>query len=167
MATLLLATATYYCLIVLVGGRWKLGETEDGSPTGFAGLPSVGRALGFWIAASVCAGLLLGWLGHAMANEERRRRSIAAGAVMGLLVGEGGYVLFHSAFIWIGPFDGFIVERIFAGIASIVLGVAIVAVLLLWSRRPVAWSLFVLVGAISICLSIGLWHLVQSARLIL
>jgi hypothetical protein len=167
VGTLLTGTVSYYALI-LQAGRWWSGPW----------LVSLGRALAFWIAGSVAAGLLLGWLGNRIKNGSASASASAAGVAFGLLAGQGTYAVFLGAFIWAGLFDDFIQRRLFAGLVSVLLAAIGIVTLLLRrageqtpaggaGKQTISWQLLGLTSAGSLSVGTALWYFIESGRFLL
>jgi Family of unknown function (DUF6518) len=167
VSTLVLATVTYHFLTVVTSPRWDLHPADiEGGETGVSDvLASVTPALVLWLAVSLCGGAVMGLLGHTITRGKAHQASIAAGVAFGLLAGEGTYTLFHTVFIWVGPIDSFIWNKVLSATMQLLLA-ALATVLALSSRRPTrSWSTFLIAATASAAASTVLWHLIQSARL--
>jgi hypothetical protein len=90
---LLLGTLTYYALVLWVSQRWRGGVLDDGSPADAAGIASVGRAIAYWVAASLLIGPLCGVVADLTRRGTNLQGSITAGMVFGALSAHGWYLL--------------------------------------------------------------------------
>ncbi|TCB96489.1 hypothetical protein E0H26_15195 [Micromonospora zingiberis] len=159
-AVLVVATVVYYGLILAHGRRWRLGTLEDGSSSAWTGLASVGRATVFWLAASVVAGITLGYLGAVVRRGTRIRASVAAGAAFGLLAGQG--LEFLMIFRAWHALDAFFLGRVLSAGASILLAAIGLTVLLTRRRAAKSWPIFVATSALASLAGALLWHYLTS-----
>lgn len=163
-AILLLTTATltYYAMILVVGQRWYHPE---GGGDSLGGLASVSASLVFWLLGSLCGGLVLGFLADLIRRGSFRGTPVAAAVTFALLGGEGGYAFFHTAFIWVGPIDSFIRDRLLSALVQVTLAAAVAALALRSRQSAVSWGTFVAALAVSSAASIAVWHVLLIARL--
>lgn len=125
VALLLVATLTYYGLILFVSRRWSGGTLDDGSSADSQGLASLGRALVFWLLVSLAAGILMGLLGWFARHGTARARSVAAGVAFGLLAGQGIYFLAITTPFW----DPAVHERMYARLAAVFFAACLIILL--------------------------------------
>lgn len=159
---LLVATAMYYQLILVVSRRWSGGYTEDGSPHDLYGLLGLARAAGFWLLLAVGAGLVLGLLGHIVRNGSPRLSAAAAGLAYGLLAAEGLYGLATAAWTMID--DPFVQAYVVSYAVQVPLALAVVTVLTARRRAPVAWAIYTASAVCAAGLGIAAWSVVASIR---
>ncbi|AEB46658.1 MULTISPECIES: hypothetical protein [Micromonospora] len=157
---LVTATVVYYGLIVAHGRRWRLGTLEDGSSSALNGLASVGRATAFWLTASVVAGVLLGGLGALVRRGTRIAASVAAGAALGLLAGQG--LEFLMIFRAWHALDAFFLGRVLSATASVLLAMIGTTVLLAYRRAPTSWPIFAATSLLASLVAALLWHQIGS-----
>jgi hypothetical protein len=161
---LLVATAVYYQLILVVSRRWSGGYQEDGSSHDPLGLLSVARAAAFWLAMSVVAGLVLGLLGNLIRERRPRLAAVAAGVAGGLLAAEGMHTLWvMQPWRGAGLSDAFYLTRLATYAATVLLAVVIVTALVS-RRRPRCWSVYAMSLAPSAALGALAWHAVDAVR---
>ncbi|MEU8007704.1 hypothetical protein AB0B66_41645 [Catellatospora sp. NPDC049111] len=159
---LLVATAVYYLLILVVSRRWSGGYTEDGSSYDLYGLISLVRAAGFWLGLAVGAGLVFGLLGHVVRNASPGLSAAAAGLSYGLLAAEGMYGLATASWSMIdGPF---VQAYVVSYAIQVPLALAVVTVLAARRSTPFAWAVYPASAVCSAGLGIALWSVVASIR---
>ncbi|MFF0721953.1 MULTISPECIES: hypothetical protein [unclassified Micromonospora] len=159
---LLLATVTYYGLILIAGRRWHLGQLADGSSAAASGLASVGRHTALWVVASVAAGVVLGCLGSIIRRGARLPASVAAGVALGLLAGQGLHdVLTFRA--W-GALDAFFLGRLIAAGMGVSLATVGVTLLFVRSRAARSWPVFVGTSLLISTAGVLLWSQIESIR---
>lgn len=161
-ALLLVATAVYYGLIVVVSRRWSGATLDDGSSADMHGLLSIALAAGFWSLLAVGAGLVLGSLGHVVRTGSRHLASAAAGLAFGMLAAEGLRQLSHD-YHW--PItDEFSRDLVLSAGVMVVLSLAVTGVLV--ACREVRGSWWTYLGSALVAGGIGtaLWSLVDVVR---
>ena len=164
-AVLLVATVVYYGLILAHGRRWRFGMLDDGSSAAMMGLASIGRNTAFWLAASVAAGITLGYLGSVVRHGTRTRASLAAGVALGLLAGQGlEFLLVFRA--W-DALDGFFLARVLSAGVSVLLAIAGVAVLLAHRPAVKSWPVFAATSTAACLAGVLLWSQIESIRWLL
>ncbi|MFI6823131.1 DUF6518 family protein [Micromonospora sp. NPDC050187] len=165
IGALTLAAVTYYFLILTLTSRWRhrSGNTE----ASLVGPASVAEAAGFWLLVAVCGGAIMGYLGYVIRHDSGRALLVSAGMAFGLLAGEGGYALFHAAFIWVGPVDSFMWAKLQSALVQLLLCLSVLVAALRSGRRHISWAAFLAVAAAALVVNIGAWHLIQSVRLTL
>ncbi|WP_431728064.1 hypothetical protein [Verrucosispora sp. TAA-831] len=166
VGTLWLATITYYSLILFVSRRWyHAADSFEGSRFGqWAGLMSVARSAGVWLAASVCAGALMGVLAHVMRHGTARSSTISMGISFGLLAGRGVFHLFHITVLWVGPYDSFALSKLHSALIEVLLVVASLAIAVWIRRRTVHLPVLALTLVPAIVASAALWYAIEMIR---
>ncbi|MGC5032277.1 DUF6518 family protein [Micromonospora sp. DT229] len=159
-ALLLIATIVYYGLIVAHGRRWRLGTLEDGGSSALSNLASIGRVTAFWLAASVLAGVTLGYLGALVRRGKRTAASVAAGMALGLLAGQG--LEFLMIFRAWHALDGFFLGKVLSATVSVLLAVIGATMLLAYRRGPRSWPIFVAASVVASLAGALLWHQISS-----
>jgi hypothetical protein len=168
-ATALLVTATilYYLLVLTVSRRWSGGTLEDGSSADLLGLRSVAIMTTLWLTGSLVAGPILGKLGHIVRTGTAATSALAAGAVCGLLSGEGWHALMlappwqvltmpdpaHADF-----FRGVVIGQLITIVLPIVVLAWLATTHRLWRTTPTLLTAAVASSA----LSAALWHLLHT-----
>ncbi|WP_213452251.1 hypothetical protein [Rhizomonospora bruguierae] len=167
IGALSLATVTYYTLIVFLSRRWYHKPDALTGGESWYGLLSVIRSAVFWVAASGCAGLMMGVLADIMRRGSARNSTVATGVAFGLLAGQGTYGLFHIAVLWAGPFDAFAVDQLRSALIQM-LFVGGAFALVLWNReRTVSWPALALSLMLSTMASATIWHAIVVIRTML
>lgn len=161
-ALLLIATTVYYGLILVVSRRWSGGTLDDGSSADAHGLLSVARAAGFWLLASVGAGLVLGGLGHFVRNGPRHRSSAAAGLAFGMLAAEGLYELSHH-YYWPIPND-FVQAIVVSNAVTVVPSLVVTGLLLACRGARGSWWAYLGSAVVAGGLGATLWSLIDIVR---
>ncbi|WP_144119573.1 hypothetical protein [Catellatospora sichuanensis] len=159
---LLVATAIYYLLILVVSRRWSGGYTEDGSSYDVYGLLDLARAAGFWLVLAVGAGLVLGLLGHIVRNGSPRLAAAAAGSAFGLLTAEGLHGVITAPWTVITePFH--LAYAVSHGVQVLL---AVVLVIILTARRggPVSWRICAASAVFVAALGVTAWSVIESIR---
>lgn len=165
IGTLVVSTVTYYSLILFVSRRWQLGaEQVGGGWTSHTGLISVVRATGFWLVASVCGGIVLGALAFAIRHDADRNSAIITGLTLGLVGGEGAYGLFHAIFIWEGPLNSFLWQKLYLALVQLLLTVMSLIVVVRIRKRDTQWPLLLASFMVSLSAAAVLWHLIAHVR---
>ncbi|WP_203697266.1 hypothetical protein [Catellatospora coxensis] len=159
---LLVATAVYYLLILVVSRRWSGGYTEDGSPHDLYGLIGLVRAAGFWLVLAAGAGLVFGLLGHVVRNASPGRSAAAAGLSYGLLAAEGLHGLATAAWWMID--DPFVQAYVVSYAVQVPLALAVVTVAMAGRSGPVSWAVYTASAVCAAGLGIALWSVVDSIR---
>ncbi|MEU4778521.1 DUF6518 family protein [Micromonospora sp. NPDC023633] len=162
VATLAVATLTYYGLIASLSRQWLSGSTPP--PDGFG---SIMRASAFWLVGSLFGGLLLGYLAHVFRTGTTRNAGIALGVALGLLAGEAACTVLFIAFVWVGPMDSFVWTRLGSAAVQLLLAAAGALVALRLCRPQVSLRAFLMATAVSTVASIASWHLIESVRMTL
>lgn len=167
IGTLVLATVTYYCLILFVSQRWHQNATMtlNGHAASLAGLMSVLRSLAFWLCGSICGGSLMGWLAHQLRHGSIRRGTVGLGVIFGLLGGQGLYTFFNMTFIWVGPIDSFAWHQMRTASVQLLLATATLVVAIRLRNRPVNWAILAATAMVSVVVSATLWYVIQSVTL--
>lgn len=162
-ALLLIATLAYYALILLFSQRWRGATLEDGGSAAGQGLASLARIAAFWLAASIIAGTVLGYLGHTIRHGSRQWASVAAGVAFGLLAGEGSCVLL---FVPAWRSDTAYGHALFLS-ATFTIFLAIAATVSLLARRGSgrSWWIFIISAIVAFVLGVLLWRQIQAVRL--
>ncbi|MFI7080504.1 hypothetical protein ACIBO1_24685 [Micromonospora sp. NPDC049903] len=160
---LLVATVAYYGLILVHGRRWHSGQLADGSSAAMSGLASVGRHAALWLVASVAAGVTLGWLGSTVRRGTRLRASLAAGAAVGLLAGQGLHLV-ATFQAWHLLDDPFFLGHLVAAGAGIALATVSVTVLLAHRRATRSWPTFVAASVVASVAGALLWSQIDLIR---
>ena len=154
---LVLATVTYYLVIIVVTQRWQAGDDA------WSGLRSVARATGFWLLGSVAGGLIVGRLAHLAAHGRVRFRSVALGVTLGLLSSQGCWEFVFLLRWWQGPLDGYGWRGM--ELAAVEVAVAVLVVALLRRRgRPVSWPWLLGGLGLSLPAAVAVWSVVDAAR---
>lgn len=168
-ASALLASATllYYLLVLLVSRRWSGGTLQDGTSADLQGLRSVAVMTSLWLAGSLVGGTILGKLGHTVRAGNASAAALAAGAVCGLLSGEGWHAVMlappwqlltvpdpHQATFFRGVVIGELIK--------IVLPIVVLAWLAAAHRLWRAWPMLLTAAISSGALSAALWYLLSA-----
>lgn len=157
VSTLLLATITYYGLILILSSdRWRGGMMEDGSSAAIAGLASIARAFVFWAAIAIGVGIVLGVLGYGVRARSKIEASVASGSAFGLLASQG---IFVALFVNFGDS-----ALLVPAIASILLALA-AAIGALVGRIDRSWLAFVAASAAIGSTGVFLWWLIYMVRI--
>lgn len=163
--TLVVATALYYLLVVLVSRRWSGGYLQDGSSADLLGLRSVALATAAWLAGSVLAGPLLGALGHAVRTAPTWPAALAAGTTCGLLSGEAWH-LATSTPPWLpsgvaNPFSHGVAP---AELVGMVLPIAVLIGLTVVHRLARAWPALLASFVCATAAATLAWRLTETIR---
>ncbi|WP_433532602.1 hypothetical protein ACQPYA_11545 [Micromonospora sp. CA-263727] len=164
----MLATLLYYLLVLMVGRRWSGGTLDDGTSADLLGLRSVAIMTALWLTGSLVAGPVLGLLGHIVRVGRASTSALAAGALCGLLAGEGWQALVlappwqlltvtdphHAEF-----FRGVVVGQL----VKIVLPIVVLAWLATAHRLWRSWPMLFTAAISSGALSAALWHALYAA----
>ncbi|MFC8851391.1 MULTISPECIES: hypothetical protein [unclassified Micromonospora] len=166
-ATGLLAVATvlYYLLILFVSRRWSGAVLADGSPADLAGLHSVAVMTAVWLAGSLLAGPLLGWLGHTIGAGTPRRAALAAGAACGLLSAEGWHAIIQAPpwrLLALG--DPFFRGVVVGELIRVTLPLIVLAWLTITHRLSRAWPTLLTAAFATTAAGVMLWQIVAYAR---
>lgn len=165
VGTLVLSTVTYYSLILVVSRRWQLGVESTGNGwMSHSGLASVAKAMGFWLFASVCGGIVLGVLAFAIRHNVARKSAIVTGLTLGLIGGEGAYGLFHALFIWEGPLNSFLWRKLYLALAQLLLTGTSLIVVVRVRKQDTKWPLLLVSFIVSLSAAAILWHLIAHVR---
>ncbi|TYB39784.1 hypothetical protein FXF50_05285 [Micromonospora sp. AP08] len=167
-ALLVFATLLYYLLVLMVSRRWSGGTLEDGTPADLLGLRSVAIMTALWLTGSLVAGTILGRLGHIVRVGKASTSALAAGAVCGLLSGEGWQAVMlappwqlltvpdpHQAEFFRGV--------VIAELIKIVLPIVVLAWLATAHRLWRVWPMLLTAAISSGALSATLWYLLYAA----
>lgn len=167
-ALLVVATLLYYLLVLIVSRRWSGGSLDDGTSADLLGLRSVAIMTALWLAGSLVAGTILGKLGHIVRVGEAQISALAAGAVCGLLSGEGWQAVMlappwrlltvpdpHQAEFFRGVVIGELIK--------IVLPIVVLAWLATTHRLWRMWPILLTAAISSAALSAALWFLLSAA----
>ncbi|MFD2767567.1 hypothetical protein [Micromonospora eburnea] len=156
---LVLATALYYLLILLVSRRWSGATLEDGSSANMAGLRSVAVMTSVWLAGSLLAGPLLGLLGHAVRANTTRSAALAAGTACGLLSAEGWHAIVQAP-PWhlLASGDSFLYGVAFGEIVRVVLPLAVLVWLVAAHRLGRAWPMLLAATVAAATAGTLLWY---------
>ncbi|MCO8274187.1 DUF6518 family protein [Actinoplanes sp. TRM 88003] len=162
---LVLATAVYYLLILVVSRRWSGGYSSDIGWADLPGLRSVGVMTSLWMVGSLVAGPILGLLGHAVRASAARPAAAGLGVACGLLSAEGWH-----AFVRTPPWrlltvdDPFFGGAVVADMVRVVLPLLVLAwvatELRLW--RP--WPTLLTATAAATAAGAALWEAVDLVR---
>ncbi|MFE9657952.1 hypothetical protein [Micromonospora sp. NPDC006431] len=167
-ALLVLATLLYYLLVLIISRRWSGGTLEDGTSADLLGLRSVAIMTALWLTGSLVGGTILGKLGHIVRVGKASTSALAAGAVCGLLSGEGWQAVMlappwqlltvpdpHQAEF----FRGVAIGELIKIVLPIVVLAWVAAVHRLWRTWPMLLTAAISSGA----LSAALWYLLYAA----
>ncbi|MFI7023743.1 hypothetical protein ACIBMZ_13635 [Micromonospora sp. NPDC049900] len=160
---LLVATVTYYGLILVHGRRWHSGQLADGSSAAMSGLASVGRHSVLWLVAAVAAGVTLGWLGSTVRCGTRLPASLAAGTAVGLLAGQGLHIVVTFQ-AWRVLDDTFSLGNLVAAGVSVALATVGGTLLLARRRATRSWPTFIASAVVSSVAGALLWSQIESIR---
>jgi hypothetical protein len=163
MATLLIATATYYILVLGVSQRWRGGYLDDGGSADRMGLLSVERASIFWVVLSLGGGALLGLIAWRLRTGSNRESSMLVGLVFGLFSAQGLHTLFFQT-VWLAM-DSFGRHLLASAVSTITL--AALAAAYLVKRRNLGTHLRTVLMSAVLCSALGLtaWRLIELARM--
>ncbi|MEU2665541.1 hypothetical protein [Micromonospora sp. NPDC007220] len=167
-ALLVLATLLYYLLVLVVSRRWSGGTLEDGTSADLLGLRSVAIMTALWLAGSLIAGPILGKLGHIVRVGKASTSALAAGAVCGLLSGEGWQaVMLAPPWQLLTVSDPYQAE-FFRGVVigeliKIVLPIVVLAGLAKAHRLWRTWHVLLTAAVPSGALSAALWYVLYAA----
>jgi hypothetical protein len=115
----------------------------------------------------VAGGVVLGSLAQKAYDRDANRRSVATGAVFGLLISEGLYRILYVLFFWAGPIDRFVWRMIEAAVAHLGIAILGIAVLLRILGRPTRWLRFMIAAGSSASIAVAGWYFLESARSLL
>jgi hypothetical protein len=150
---LVIATMTYYVLILFVSRRWQ--------PTGAAGLSSVARAAAFWTLGSLCAGPLLGLLAWRLRSGGPRENAVLSGVVFGLFSAQGFHTLFfQTGWMSLDDFGRGLLQP-----AMVTIALSAVTTAYLAAGRQ-ARGLLLLSATVSAVMGTAMWWSVESARVL-
>ncbi|GAA1367590.1 DUF6518 family protein [Catellatospora chokoriensis] len=165
---LLLATLTYYGTIALSGvraGGYEATQTSAGpvfsSPTWIEELGSMARGVGFWVAASVLAGVVMGQLGFAIRNSSALLQTAAVGVTFGIVAGPGVNALLFVARVGVNTTTS---EQILPAICQIALACIILIGAAVLKAKRINWALLALMSLTSTAAVAGLWEMVGDIR---
>ncbi len=163
IGVLMLATITYYALIVLVSRRWDVdAELSTGAP--YSGLWSVARSTGLWLAGSACGGAIMGILGYLIRKARPGLASAATGLAAGFLGGEAFFTLIRVRSVWIGPLTQFDLSKLVPSIAQLALTAMAITLLIRKRSERTQTPALLLALLASLAVNILVWYLVETAR---
>ncbi|WP_434742724.1 hypothetical protein [Micromonospora sp. SH-82] len=169
IASLVVATVTYYFLIVASGTRsGGYALPREGEPAARLGLlaqlESMATGILLWIGLSIVAGLAVGSLGYVVGSKKEKFAAVAAGLTVGILAGPAVYPLTPLAFYGVAAQGA---TSIAGGLIILLASFIVPTLALAAKRRNPRWTYF----AASICLAfaaaLGVWHLVEQVRITL
>ncbi|RZU72521.1 hypothetical protein EV384_0890 [Micromonospora kangleipakensis] len=165
---LVLATLLYYLLVLMVSRRWSGGTLEDGTSADLLGLRSVAIMTALWLTGSLVAGPMLGLLGHIVRVGKASTSTLAAGAICGLLSGEGWQAVMQAP-PWqlltvADPYQAEFFRGVVVGeLVKIVLPIVVLAWLATAHRLWRAWPMLLTAAISSGALSAALWYVLYAA----
>lgn len=161
---LVAAVIVYYTLTFFVSQRWRLGYAMEGDGVGQpdAGLQDFLWIALVWLAAAILCGVGLGYLGSVIRSSSRIAASCAAGIGWGLLASQGSFMLIF-AHGWV-KWDTHGRDIFFKAAYSVLLSVAVIAVMVGARRGRLSWMIVVAVGIVALAFATGLWAIGASVR---